>query len=81
MEIYKRNKGNSIIDFPSEYVLIDVETTGFSTDWDEIIEIAALKIKDGKILDKFSSLVKPTCEIDDFITELTGTTPRRIFPS
>lgn len=74
MEVYKRNKGNSIIDFPSEYVLIDVETTGFSTDWDEIIEIAALKIKDGKILDKFSSLVKPTCEIDDFITELTGIT-------
>lgn len=74
MEPYRRNKGNSVIDFPNEYILIDIETTGLSTDWDEIIEIAALKIKDNKVLDRFSSLVKPENEIDDFIMELTGIT-------
>lgn len=69
-----RNKGNSIIDFPEKYTLIDIETTGLSSEWDEIIEIAAIKIENNKIVNKFSSLVKPKYEIDEFITELTGIT-------
>jgi DNA polymerase-3 subunit epsilon len=72
MDTYIREKGRSIIDFPQNYILIDIETTGLSTEWDEIIEIAALKIKQDKIVDTFSSLVKPQFEIDEFITELTG---------
>jgi DNA polymerase-3 subunit epsilon len=37
-------KGKSLIDFPSSYVMIDIETTGLSPMWDEIIEISALRI-------------------------------------
>jgi DNA polymerase-3 subunit alpha (Gram-positive type) len=44
----------------SEFVIFDVETTGLSPlDGDRIVEIAAVKIKDGKVVDKFYSLVNP----------------------
>lgn len=52
-------KGNSIIDFPTEYVCIDIETTGLEYGVDEIIEISALLIQNGKISGEFSSLVQP----------------------
>ena len=54
-------KGASIIDFPDEYVCVDVETTGRSYSEDEIIEIAALHVKNGAVCDTFTSLVKPSC--------------------
>ena len=53
------HKGNSIIDFPKQYISIDVETTGLDYDYDEIIEISALLIKDGEVVDEYTSLVKP----------------------
>lgn len=68
------NKGESIIDFPKDYVVIDLETTGLMPDFDEIIEIAALKVQDGKVTDKFQQLVKPDNEIGSFIEKLTGIT-------
>lgn len=70
----RENKGESLLTFPSEYVVFDIETTGLDTNYDEIIEIGALKVKDEKIIDKFSYLIKPTRPIDEFITELTGIT-------
>lgn len=54
------HKGSSVIDFPAEYIGIDVETTGLDYEFDEIIEIAALHVKDGVIVDRFSSLVQPS---------------------
>lgn len=54
-----RNKGKSIIGFPNEYVIIDIETTGLSPEYDSIIEMSAIKIKDGCMIDEFSSLSKP----------------------
>ncbi len=46
--------------YSTEFVVFDVETTGLSPlDGDRIIEIAAMKMKDGKIVDKFYSLVNP----------------------
>ncbi len=70
-------KGKSLISFPSSFTIIDIETTGLSPDYDEIIEISAIKVSDNSIVDSFSSLIKPTSSIDgiyvtDFITELTG---------
>ena len=53
------NKGKSIIAFPEEYVCIDTETTGLDFEYDEVIEISALRIRNGVIVDKFTSLVKP----------------------
>lgn len=54
-----RNKGKSLLDFPDEYCVIDIETTGLDPQFDSIIEVSALKISYGNICDKFSSLIKP----------------------
>lgn len=69
-----RQKGSSLLLFPENYVMVDIETTGLSPKYNEIIEISALRIENNKIVSSFSSLVKPEEEIDDFITELTGIT-------
>lgn len=58
----------------NDYCVVDLETTGLSAEFDEIIELAALKIKGNEIVSKYQQLVKPTYEIDEFITELTGIT-------
>lgn len=55
----RENKGKSIIDFPREYVCLDVETTGLDPSEDEIIEVAALLIRDGVEIDRFTSLIRP----------------------
>ncbi len=70
--IIRDKKGSSIIDFPNKYCVIDIETTGFDPRYDEIIEIAALKVIEGRIVDTFQSLVKPESPVDSYITELTG---------
>ena len=67
-------KGASIIDFPDKYVVLDLETTGLSPEWDSIIEIGAIKVCEGKIVDTYQQLINPGFEIDDFIQNLTGIT-------
>lgn len=57
--IERTEKGENIIDNFSDYVVIDTETTGLDTDFCDIIEIAAIKVKNHEIVDTFSSLVKP----------------------
>lgn len=59
-------------DFPADYTVIDIETTGLSCDKCEIIELSALKVRDYKVVEKFSTLVKPEGKINSFITSLTG---------
>ena len=67
-------KGKSLIEFPNKYIAFDIETTGLDPMYDEIIEIGAIKIENGKEIETFSTLIKPEYEINDFITELTGIT-------
>lgn len=70
----ERNKGNSIIEKLTDFTIVDLETTGLDTNFDEIIELGAVRIRDGIIVDTFQKLVKPQNPIDEFITELTGIT-------
>ena len=56
------------------YVVYDLETTGLSSVYDDIIEIAAVKIKDGFVIDEFSTFVKPKRKISAKITEITSIT-------
>lgn len=72
--VQRDQKGKSLLIFPSKYICVDLETTGLSSQYDEIIEICALKIVDDKEIDRFHTLVKPKNEIDDYISELTGIT-------
>ena len=54
------------------YVVFDTETTGFNAGGaDQMIEIGAVKIKDGAIIDRFDELIDPGRHIPDKITELT----------
>lgn len=52
-----REKGNNSICFPDEYIVLDIETTGFSFNYDSIIELAAIKVKQDKVTDFFESFV------------------------
>ena len=63
---------NQTID--DSFVVFDIETTGFSNLNEKIIEIGAVKIKDGKIVDEFSTFINPERNIPIKITELTGIT-------
>ena len=74
-------KGNSIIAFPDDYVVVDLETTGYSPLTDEIIEIAAIRVKNGMAVSTFQQLVKPTEPIDIFITGITGITDEMVAKS
>lgn len=55
------------------FVVVDIETTGLSyLGGDKITEIGAVKIVDGKIVDKFQTLINPERRISEEITKLTG---------
>ncbi len=69
-----KEKGTSLYEFPNDYTIIDIETTGLSPENCEIIELSALKIRDNNIVDSFSSLVCPNNEIPSFIESFTGIT-------
>ncbi|NWF68613.1 MAG: DEAD/DEAH box helicase [Chloroflexi bacterium] len=54
-----------------ELVAIDLETTGLDTAQDAIIEVGAVRFREGKIIAEFGTLVNPGIPIPDFITQLT----------
>lgn len=56
------------------YVVYDLETTGISSNYSEIIEIGACKVKNGEIIDEFSTYVNPLKPISEFTTNLTSIT-------
>ncbi len=58
----------------SEYVVVDIETTGLSRFYHRITEIGAVKVKDGAVTEEFQTLVNPGVRIPSFITRLTGIT-------
>lgn len=82
MASVNRNKGNLKYFFPDEYVVLDIETTGLSNQFDNIIEIGAVKIKNDTELESFSTLVNPSYptpfELSPFISDLTGITSSMI---
>ena len=63
------------IAFSDEFVVFDVETTGLSARHDRIIQIGAVKICGGEIIDSFATFVDPQRELPAKITELTKITP------
>lgn len=61
--------------YSSTYVIFDTETTGFNPGLhDTMIEIGAVKMKDGAVIESFDELINPGVLIDSEITELTGIT-------
>lgn len=56
------------------YIALDIETTGLVPEVDKIIEIGAIKIENGEMIETFQSLINPKIEITSKIVELTGIT-------
>lgn len=75
----REHKGKSLIALPSDFTVIDIETTGYSPEYDEIIEIAAVKCRSFQVENEFSCLVKPRFPVDDFVSELTGITNEMLY--
>ncbi len=67
--IVKNSHGQSI---DTTYVVFDLETTGLNNKSDKIIEIGAVKVKNGEIIDRFSTFVYPERHIEPKISKLTG---------
>ncbi|MBM6837967.1 PHP domain-containing protein, partial [Clostridium saudiense] len=64
-------KGQSI---DTTYCVLDLETTGFSPKTEKITEIGIMKVKDGKVIDKFSTFVNPEKPIPQRVVEVTNIT-------
>lgn len=67
-EIFKTMKDNQPKD---QYCIIDIETTGLSETKDEIIEISIVKVRNSKIADTYSSLIKPSKQLNSNIQRIT----------
>lgn len=64
----------SIIALPNDYVVVDLETTGMNPRWEDILELAAIRYRDGIETDRYEQLIKPSQPIRPFISRLTGIT-------
>ncbi|SDK24219.1 PolC-type DNA polymerase III [Lacicoccus qingdaonensis] len=57
-----------------EFVVFDVETTGLSSKYDKIIELAGVKVKGGEIIDRYEAFSNPNEPLTETIKEITGIT-------
>ena len=66
------NRGKKLDTFEPDYVVFDLETTGISPSNDKIVEISAVKVKNHKVIDEFSTLVNPECHISEGASAVNG---------
>lgn len=64
--------------FPDDYVIFDLETTGLEASRDYIIEIGALKYKNNQLVEEFNVLINPGIIIPEVITRITGITTEQV---
>ena len=67
-------KGINRNSFERDYVMFDLETTGLDYISDRIVEIGAVKVVDGVIVDEFETMVNPECHISEAATQVNGIT-------
>ena len=63
-------------DYVRDYCVIDTETTGLEPELNRIIEISAIKYRDGKEVARFVKLINPERKLSSVITKITGITDR-----
>lgn len=64
----------TIIALPNNYTVVDLETTGLDYMWDDIIEIAAVRYRNGVEVARYEHLIRIEHPLPAFITDLTGIT-------
>lgn len=58
--------------FPSVFCIIDTETTGMRAEFSRIIDIAIIRVENGKVVKRYETLLNPRVSIPSFITTITG---------
>lgn len=66
------------VDPEQEYVVVDVETTGGNAKWNRVTEIGAVKVRGGKVIEEWTTLLNPGRPIPKRIVELTGITDEMV---
>jgi len=67
-----------ILDPAQAYAVVDVETTGGRGEHHRVTEIGAVKVRGGRIVERFQTLLNPQRTIPQNITRLTGITPAMV---
>ena len=60
------------------YVIFDVETTGLSAIYDKVIELSAVKMQDGNVLERFDEFIDPGFPLSEQTTNLTSITTEMV---
>lgn len=71
-------KGKSANRHVDNYCIVDLETTGVFVGLSDIIEISALKVRNNKVIDEFSTLINPHCPIPDEATAVNHITDEMV---
>lgn len=74
-EQFKTLVKNFVRDYPREYVIFDTETTGLDVNNDDIVEIAALKIKDGCVVDELDIMLFTEKQIPPMLGDIVNPLP------
>lgn len=69
--VVQSSKNQNLLD---KYVIFDLETTGLNREYNKIIEIGAVKVKNGEIIDRFSTFINPHEKLTKEIINLTNIT-------
>ena len=71
-------RGTQKTKYTPDYVVFDLETTGISRVYDEVVEISAVKVRGGKVVDEFSTLVNPGRHIPSGASQVNGITDQMV---
>ena len=72
--VFSTENGKRRIEYVKDYVMYDLETTGTSCESDRVVEIAAIKVLNGRVAEEFSTLVNPEMPIPFWATNVHGIT-------
>lgn len=73
-----QKQGIQLNKYTPDYVVFDLETTGISRTFDEVVEISAVKVRSGQVVDEFSTLVNPGRHIPAGASQVNGITDQMV---
>lgn len=71
-------RGKKLLEYMGDYVVFDLETTGISAAYDQVIELSAVKVENGRPKKEFSTLVNPGRRIPPAASRVNGITDEMV---